>query len=82
MTTYRGGSGVTDDPPWAPGCQYARTAGFGGGLFGFSQAATFSARQRNLAQRKQHPDLSLTRGPTTIPSYHLRERERTCESFV
>ena len=81
MTTYRGGSGVTDDPPWAPGCQYARTAGFGGGLFGFSQAATFSARQRKPAQRQSTQTLSLTRGPATIPIFHLGERERTCDAL-
>ena len=37
---------------------------------------TFSARQRNSALYKQHPDLSLTLGPTTIPSYHLGENRR------
>ena len=34
----------------------------------------FFARQRNPAQRQQHPELSLSRGPTTIPDCHL-ERE-------
>ena len=53
---------------------YARTAGFGDGRWCLLQAAAFSARQRHAEATRARPQPSLSRGPTTIPIYHLRER--------